>query len=398
MSIARTIKAGIEQSSWIRRMFEEGGALKRRCGAENVFDFSLGNPDLEPPPLFREVLRETVSEQGAGHHGYMPNAGYPETRKAVAATLSREQQVEISHDQIVMTCGAGAALNVVLKTLLNSGEEVIVPVPYFPEYLFYVGNHGGCCRLVNTGDDFSLDLPEIERALSPKTKAVIINSPHNPTGRVYDEEDMMNLGELLRKKSRELRRTLYLISDEPYRKIIYDGIRLPSIFKAYDHSILVTSYSKELSIPGERIGFAAVHPQAGANKDILDGMVFCNRTLGFVNAPALMQRVMQHLQGITVDVAVYQKRRDLLCEKLASFGYRFVKPEGAFYLFPRTPVNDVEFVQKLQAKNILTVPGRGFGMPGFFRIAYCVDEGVIERSLDGFRQVAEQYEKGQHLQ
>jgi aspartate aminotransferase len=290
-----------------------------------------------------------------------------------------------------MTCGAGGALNVVLKTLLNPGEEVIILVPYFAEYLFYVGNHGGCCRLVKTMDDFSLDLSEIERSLSSKTKALIINSPHNPTGRVYDEESIGKLGELLRKKSRELGRVLYLISDEPYGKIVYDGIRLPSIFKGYHHSILVTSYSKELSIPGERIGFAAVNPHAQPLKDLVEGMVFCNRTLGFVNAPALMQRVIEHLQGVTVDIAVYQRRRDLLCEKLASFGYRFVKPEGAFYLFPESPIDDVEFVQELRTKNILTVPGRGFGMPGFFRIAYCVDEGVIERSLDGFKQVADKY-------
>ena len=391
MTIAHSIKEGMEQSSWIRKMFEEGGALKERYGTENVFDFSLGNPDLEPPSLFTEILTKTVSERSTGYHGYMPNAGYPETRKAVAAYVSQEHQGAITQDQVVMTCGAGGALNVVLKTLLNPGEEVIILVPYFAEYLFYVGNHGGCCRLVPTMDDFSLDLSEIERAVSSKTKALIINSPHNPTGRVYDEESIGKLGELLREKSRELGRALYLISDEPYRKIVYDGIRLPSIFKAYDQSILVTSYSKELSIPGERIGFAAVNPQAQPLKDIVAGMVFCNRTLGFVNAPALMQRVIQHLQGITVDTAVYQRRRDLLCDKLASFGYRFVKPEGAFYLFPESPIDDVTFVQELQAKNILTVPGRGFGMPGFFRIAYCVDEAVIERSLVGFRQVAEKY-------
>ena len=391
MTIAHAVKKGMEQSSWIRKMFEEGGALKKRYGAENVFDFSLGNPDLEPPALFAEILRKTVSEQRTGCHGYMPNAGYHETRKAVADYVSQEHRVALTHDQVVMTCGAGGALNVVLKTLLDPGEEVIIPVPYFAEYLFYVGNHGGCCRLVATRDDFSLDLSAIERSLTSKTKALIINSPHNPTGRVYDEESIGKLGELLREKSRERGRTLYLISDEPYRKIVYDGIRLPSIFKAYDQSILVTSYSKELSLPGERIGFAAVNPHAQPLKDLVEGMVFCNRTLGFVNAPALMQRVIEHLQGITVDIAVYQKRRDLLCEKLASFGYRFVKPEGAFYLFPESPIDDVAFVQELQAQNILTVPGRGFGLPGFFRIAYCVDEGVIERSLDGFRQVGERY-------
>ena len=391
MAIAEKIKEWMDKSSWIRKMFEEGSALQARYGVENVFDFTLGNPDLEPPELFTKVLKQKVDEQIAGRHGYMPNAGYPETRKSVADYLSREHKVEISKDQVVMTCGAGGALNVVLKTLLNPGEEVIILVPYFVEYLFYVSNHGGCCKQVNTRDDFSLDLSAIEKAISSKTKALIINSPNNPTGRVYDEESLKNLGELLERKSGETGKTIYLISDEPYGKIIYDGIKLPSVLSSYRNSILVTSYSKELSIPGERIGFVGVNPQAQPLDELMEGMVFCNRTLGFVNAPALMQRVVEHLQGISVDVSVYQKRRDILCSKLASFGYRFAKPEGAFYLFPQTPNDVVEFVQELQTKNILTVPGRGFGMPGFFRIAYCVNEEVIERSLDGFQEVAKKY-------
>jgi len=372
-------------------MFEEGAALKARYGEDNVFDFSLGNPDLKPPFLFSEKLQNIIHEKKVGKHGYMPNAGYPETRKAVANYLSKEHQVDISKEQVVMTCGAGGGLNVILKTLLNPGEEVIILVPYFVEYLFYVSNHGGSCKQVKTRDDFSLDLLEIEKAISSKTRAIIVNSPNNPTGKVYDEGSMIELGEILRKKGSETGRDIYLISDEPYSKIIYDGIHLPSVFVVYENSILVTSYSKELSIPGERIGFIAVNPKAQPLEDLIEGMIFCNRTLGFVNAPALIQRVVQHLQGITVDIAVYQRRRDLLCENLASFGYRFIKPEGAFYLFPQAPVDDVAFVQELQSKNILTVPGRGFGMPGFFRIAYCVDEEVIRNSLEGFRQIAEKY-------
>jgi aspartate aminotransferase len=391
MAISSKIKECMEQSSWIRKMFEEGASLKGRYGKENVFDFSLGNPDLEPPSLFSETLKRIVDEKQTGKHGYMPNAGYPETRKAVAGYLSQEHQVEISEKQVIMTCGAGGGLNVVLKTLLNPGEEVIILVPYFVEYLFYVSNHGGSCKQVKTRDDFSLDLLEIEKAISSKTRAIIVNSPNNPTGKVYDEGSMVELGEILRKKGSETGRDIYLISDEPYSKIIYDGIHLPSVFGVYENSILVTSYSKELSIPGERIGFIAVNPKAQPLEDLIEGMIFCNRTLGFVNAPAFMQRVVQHLQGITVDIAVYQRRRDLLCENLASFGYRFVKPEGAFYLFPQAPADDVAFVQELQSKNILTVPGRGFGMSGYFRIAYCVDEEVIRNSLEGFRQIAEKY-------
>ena len=391
MAISKQIKGWMKQSSWIRKMFEKGTALKARYGEENVYDFSLGNPDLEPPFIFSEKLKNVVDEKKVGKHGYMPNAGYPETRKAVADYLSKKHQVDISKEQVVMTCGAGGGLNVVLKTLLNPGEEIVIIVPYFVEYLFYVSNHGGSCKLVKTRDDFSLDLLEIENAISSKTRAIIVNSPNNPTGRVYDEGSMRELGELLRKKSSEIGRDIYLISDEPYSKIIYDGIHLPSIFGVYENSVLVTSYSKELSIPGERIGFIAVNPKAQPLEDLMEGMIFCNRTLGFVNAPALMQRVIKHLQGITVDIAVYQRRRDLLCDNLASFGYRFIKPEGAFYLFPQAPVDDVAFVQELQSKNILTVPGQGFGMPGFFRIAYCVDEEVIKNSLQGFKQVADKY-------
>ncbi len=391
MAISSKIKEWMNQSSWIRKMFEEGAALKARCGEKNVFDFSLGNPDLEPPSLFSERLNILVDERQTGKHGYMPNAGYPETRKAVASYLSQEHQVDISKEQVIMTCGAGGGLNVALKTLLNPGEEVIILVPYFVEYLFYVNNCGGSCKLVKTRDDFSLDLLEIEKAISSKTKAIIVNSPNNPTGRVYDEVSMIELGELLRRKGSETGRDIYLISDEPYSKIIYDGIHVPSVFGVCKNSILITSYSKELSIPGERIGFVAVNPEAQSLEDLIEGMIFCNRTLGFVNAPALMQRVVEHLQGITVDIAVYQRRRDLLCANLASFGYHFIKPEGTFYLFPRAPVDDVEFVQELQSKNILTVPGRGFGMPGFFRIAYCVDEEVIKNSLQGFKQVADKY-------
>lgn len=391
MAISRRIKEWMEQSSWIRKMFEEGGALKVQHGEENIFDFTLGNPDLDPPLLFSEMLQKIAGERQVGKHGYMPNAGYPETRQAIADYLSQEHQIEISGEQVIMTCGAGGGINVVLKTLLNPGDEVIILIPYFVEYLFYVGHCGGKCRLVKTRNDFSLDLSEIEKAISSKTKAIIVNSPHNPTGKVYDEESMKELGELLRKKSNRVEGEIYLISDEPYGKILYDGRCLPSVFKIYENTILVTSYSKELSIPGERIGFVAVNPRIKPLKDLREGMIFCNRTLGFVNAPAIMQRVVRHLQGISVDVSVYQRRRDLLCDNLASWGYRFVKPEGAFYLFPQSPIDDVAFVQELTSKNILTVPGQGFGMPGFFRIAYCVNEEIIKRSLEGFRKIAEKY-------
>ena len=395
MAVSKRIRDSIEGSSWIRRMFEAGAALRASHGPDRVCDFSLGNPDVEPPAEFQRALQEVVSASLPRKHGYMPNAGYPETREAVARYLSGEQQVAMSMNEVVMTCGAGGALNVVLKTLLDPGDEVIIIVPYFVEYLFYVGNHGGRSVLVGSKKDFSLDLAAIEAAISSRTKCLILNSPHNPTGRVYDQESVGGLGELLARKSEETGSAIYLVSDEPYGKIVYDGKKVPGVFKAYRQSIICSSYSKELSIPGERIGFAAVHPQADPLKDLTEGLVFCNRTLGFVNAPALMQRVIQQLQGVCVDVDAYRRRRDLLCDNLASFGYRFVRPEGAFYLFPETPVDDIEFVRALQEKNILTVPGRGFGAPGYFRIAYCVEEEVIERSLAGFRQVAQRYMRRQ---
>ena len=391
MAIAKKIQQFMEKASWIRKMFEEGAALKKEYGERNVFDFSLGNPNLEPPDKFIDVFMRIAGEKIPGKHGYMSNAGYAETRDAIAEYLSEEHGKEIFGRHIIMTCGAGGALNVVLKTLLDQSDEVVIPLPYFVEYNFYVDNYNGTSRLVKTRDDFSLDLDEIESALSPQTKAVLINSPNNPTGRVYDEKSISGLAQILDKKSQEFGKEIYLVSDEPYNKIVYDGVKVPSILSAYKNSILVTSYSKDLSIPGERLGFIAVNPEAAPLDQLLNGLIFCNRTLGFVNAPAFIQRVVQHLQGISVDIKIYQRKRDLLCTALREMGYSFIRPEGAFYLFPRTPRNDIEFVRELQQERILTVPGSGFGCPGFMRIAYCVEDWVIEGALPGFRKLADKY-------
>ncbi|MCX8043143.1 MAG: pyridoxal phosphate-dependent aminotransferase [Desulfobacterota bacterium] len=392
MAIAQKIKSYMEQASWIRKMFEQGAVLKQKYGSDNVFDFSLGNPNLEPPRQFFETLKNVVNTHTPGRHGYMSNAGYTETRAAIAEYLSEEHGVDLFAEHIIMTCGAGGALNVTLKTLLDPGDEVIVPAPYFVEYRFYVDNFGGVLLTVPTCADFNLDLAAIERAINERTKAVLINSPNNPTGKVYDRETIEGLGSILEKKSRERGRELYLISDEPYAKIVYDGIQLPSVFQAYRNSIIVTSYSKDLSIPGERLGFIAVHPQLTPLQDVLGGLVFCNRTLGFVNAPATMQRVVQQLQGITVDVNAYLRKRDMLCDILARIGYQFVKPQGAFYVFPKTPIaDDVAFVQELLEERILCVPGSGFGCPGYFRIAYCVDDRVIQGAAEGFANVGRRY-------
>jgi len=392
MPIAEKIQESIARASWIRKMFEEGEKRRAKYGAENVFDFSLGNPDLEPPKRFKQVISELLNNAKAHCHGYTPNAGFMETRQAVADYLRKSNKTQFTADDVIMTVGAGGGLNVVLKTILNAGEEVIIPKPYFVEYSNYLDNHQGVPRLVSTKDDFSLDFDAISDAFTEKTKALLIDSPNNPTGKVYSEEELKRLAYLLSHYSDKFGRPIYLISDEPYRKIVYDGITLPSVSDFYRESFLVTSFSKDLSLPGERIGYAAAHPEISDRDMVLGGMVFCNRVLGYVNAPALMQRAISHLLDEVVDVSIYQHRRDMLCEALASFGYDFTKPEGAFYLFPKTPVeDDVAFVSELQQENILTVPGSGFGGPGHFRIAYCVSDKVIERSLPGFEKVMRRY-------
>jgi aspartate aminotransferase len=385
MAVAAKIRDAIERSSWIRKMFEEGARLKSLHGPDKVYDFSLGNPDLEPPEKFRQVLSSVIADSTTGAHGYMPNAGYEETRAAVADYVSQEQGVRVSSEHVVMTCGAAGALNCIFKTLLDPGDEVIVSAPYFVEYGFYADNHGGQIRVVPTKDDFTLDLMAIERAINSKTKVVLINSPNNPSGQVYGRPALKTLGDLLTASGKKMGKTLYLVSDEPYRKIVYDGLEVPSIFVTYPNSIVATSYSKDVSLPGERLGYLVVHPEADGVNDLMGGLVLANRILGFVNAPGLMQRVATHLQGACVDVGIYQARRDLFCQGLADAGYELVKPRGAFYLFPKSPVaDDVAFVSLLQEENILVVPGRGFGSPGYFRIAYCVGKKTIERAMPGF--------------
>jgi aspartate aminotransferase len=373
-------------------MFEEGAELKRLYGEEKVFDFSIGNPDLEPPPSLKKALKALADQPIIGMHRYMSNNGYSETRHAIAEYLTEESGLPFEENHVVMTVGAAGGLNVALKAILDEGDEVIVPSPYFMEFKFYIDNCGGEIRLVETNEDFSLNLREIEKAIGEKTKAMLINSPNNPTGVVYDHKSLEKLGELLKRKSQQLQKTLYLLTDEAYRRIVYDGIRLPISFQYYPHTIRVTSHSKDLSLPGERIGYIAVNPLCEEVDELMSALVFANRTLGFINAPALMQRLVAHLQRNSVNVRVYEEKRDLLYNALKGFGYQVVKPQGAFYLFPKTPIeDDVAFIKELQSKRILTVPGRGFGKPGHFRIAYAVDNEVIQRALPGFKEVAEKY-------
>ena len=304
MAIARKIHEMMESSSWIRRMFETGAELKKRFGAENVCDFSLGNPNLEPPPEFGRALRRLAGEAIPAKHGYMPNAGFPEVRRTVARYLDEEQKCGLEEKHVIMACGAGGALNVALKTILNPGDRVLAVSPCFMEYRFYADNHGGELRLVPSGQDFGLDVEAIGGAIDEKTAALIINSPNNPSGAVYPEKSLRELATMLEGKSRDTGRSVYLLCDEPYRKIVYDGVKVPGIFGLYRNSVIATSYSKDLSIPGERIGFLAVHPEADDAENLLNGMILCNRILGFVNAPALMQRVIAELQGARVDVGL----------------------------------------------------------------------------------------------
>jgi len=385
MAVSEKVRGYISQSSWIRKMFEEGDRLKKQFGADNVFDFSLGNPSVEPPIEFKKALRQVAAEEVSGAHGYMPNAGYLKTRQVVAQALSRDHGVPLSSDHIMMTCGAAGALNVICKVLLEPGDELLAPAPCFVEYRNYTDNANGVAKFVRTKDDFSLDLAAMRDAITEKTKIVLINSPNNPTGKVYDEVSIRGLAKLLEDRSGVYGKDIYLVSDEPYREIVYDGITVPSILSAYKNSMIASSYSKSLSLAGERIGYLAINPAIADVEDVMGGLVLFNRTLGFVNAPALMQRVIAKIQGATVDVEEYRKKRDLLCDGLSSIGYEFIKPGGTFYLFPKAPGgDDIEFVKSLTKRRILTVPGRGFGWPGNFRIAFCVDDATIVNSMKGF--------------
>jgi aspartate aminotransferase len=288
---------------------------------------------------------------------------------------------------VIMSCGAAGALNVIFKSLLDPKDEVIVLKPYFVEYPFYIDNYGGVVKFVRTRADFSMDIEAIGAAINKKTKAIIINSPNNPTGKVYSLNNIQALAGLLKKKGKELNKTIYLISDEPYNEIVYDHVKVPSVLKAYDNSIVAYSYSKTLSLPGERMGYIAVNPKIYEENNLINALILCTRILGFVHAPALMQRIVVKLQNAAVNVKVYQNKRDLLCTGLAKAGYKFAKPQGAFYLFVKSPIHDdVKFVKTLLKKNILVVPGSGFGGPGYFRIAYCVDDATIINSMKGFAQ------------
>jgi aspartate aminotransferase len=391
MPISRKVTEQIGRASWIRRMFEEGRVLKARAGEANVFDFSLGNPILEPPAEFFDVLESVAADRAVGLHRYMTNAGFEDTRQAVADRYALESGLPYGAEHIVMTVGAAGAINVTLKTVLDQGEEVILLAPYFAEYFFYIDNHGGVPAVVQTDSSFDPDLAALDKAIGPKTRAILLNSPNNPTGRVYGHSVIEGLARLLEKKQREFNRAIYLISDEPYKALVYDVLDVPVVSTYYRNTIVCTSHSKDLGLPGERIGHIAVSPEADDPAELVNGMAFCIRTLGFVNAPALMQRVVAQLLDCTVDVDFYRQNRDLLYEHLLRLGFEMHRPQGAFFLFPKTPIpDDIAFVRQLQQHHILTVPGSGFGTPGFIRISYSVERQMLERSLPVWTKAAKE--------
>ncbi len=395
MPVAPHIREVMASASFIRKMFEEGIQMKAQFGAENVYDFSIGNPDLEPPAKVKTILADIASSGNKGLHAYMPNAGYQETRAAMAAKVSLEQGVALEFSHIVMGVGAAGAMNAVLKAVLTPGDEVLVPAPYFVEYGHYARNHGGVLKTVPTKEDFSLDVPAIAAALGERTSVLIINSPNNPTGKIYLEKDISALAKALEAHRVKTGRTVLLIADEPYREIVYDGRKVAPVFPFWPASVVVTSFAKNLSLPGERIGYAAVNPRASDAKELVDAIIFTTRVLGYVNAPATFQRIVAACWNEPVDYSSYTSRRNTLTGILRNAGIGYAEPEGAFYLFCKVPErtktegaagDDGAFCDHLKKYHILGVPGTGFGKSGWFRLAYCVSEKSIAGSAKAFAE------------
>ncbi len=384
------IEEHIKTQSWIRRMFEAAAELKAKYGAENVFDFSLGNPDVPPPAQVAAAVKEAAEKAGTPLAlGYCPNAGLPDVRAALARRVSAEQETEVSADHIVVTSGAAGALNTILRTILLPGEQVVCFAPYFVEYAFYAGNYGGSLKAVPAKAlTFEIDVSALESAIGPQTRAMIVNSPNNPSGVVYSEAELQAISKVLTKKSREYGRPILLISDEPYRFLTYDGVTTPPVLPQYDYSIVISSFSKSLSLAGERIGYIAVNPNMDGVDLLMNGLILSNRILGFVNAPIIGQRIILKALNSGVDVSIYDRRRKAMAAVLNDVGIEYSMPGGAFYFFPKAPagMDDKEFVDVLMSENIIAVPGAGFGFPGYFRLTYCVDQSIIENSAPAWRR------------
>lgn len=390
---SKKVVESLGKSSMIRAMFEEGERLKKIHGPDNVFDFSIGNPDIEPPEAVLASMKHYLESGEPGLHRYMSNAGFPDVREKVAKYLEGKSNVSLSAQNILMVCGAAAGLNITLKALLNPGDEVIVLSPYFVEYLSYIDNAGGKPVIVNTlKESFQLDVEALEQNITVRTKAIILNSPNNPTGVIYKKQALEHLKIILEEKEEEYGANVFIISDEPYVSIVYDNAEVPNMLSIFNNCILVNSFSKSLALPGERIGYVAASSKIEDVSILMGAMTSLNRTLGFVNAPALFQKVIADNLEVAVDTDFYQRKRDKLYNHIKSIGFSCIKPQGAFYLFMKTPVEDDKaFCGKAVQFNLLIVPGSNFGCPGYARIAYCFDDKVIEGSLKAFTQLAQAY-------
>lgn len=378
----------LRTQSWIRRMFEAAIELKAKVGAENVYDFSLGNPDVPAPAAVGKALRE-ISEMAERPlaFGYVPNAGAPAVRAALARKIAAEQQCDVQAAHVILTCGAAGGLNVIFRAILETGDEVVCPAPYFVEYGFYVGNFGGVLKPAPARPlTFELDVDRLAAAIGPKTRAVIVNSPNNPTGQVYTRAELEELAGLLAAKSRQFGRPIFLISDEPYRFLAYDGLTVPPTLPLYPYTLVVSSFSKSLSLAGVRLGYVAANPAMPDVQTLMAALTLTNRILGFVNAPIIAQYIVERTLDAGVDVSIYDQRRQAMARVLRGAGLEFVLPKGAFYFFPKAPagLDDKVFVDQLLAHNIIAVPGSGFGYPGYFRLTYCVEQRIIEASAPAF--------------
>lgn len=392
--IAEKMKKLVNNSSAIRAMFEEGKKMAEQYGAENVYDFSLGNPNVPAPAEVKEaILKELEEEDSLMLHGYMSNSGYEDVREAVAQSLNQRFGTAFDQKNIVMTVGAAGGVNVILKTLLNPGDEVIVIAPYFGEYNSYVANYDGRVVVVSPNTDtFQPNLTELEEKLTEKTKAVIVNSPNNPTGVVYSEEIIQKMADILEKKQSRFQSDIYLISDEPYRELAYDGVEVPYLTKYYRNTIVAYSFSKSLSLPGERIGYLVIPDEAADGSEIQAAANVATRILGYVNAPSLMQKAVARCLDARADVPYYNRNRETLYNGLRELGFSCIKPQGAFYLFVKSPVEDEKiFCEAAKKYHILLVPGSSFACPGYVRIAYCVSHETIVNAMPGFRKLAEEF-------
>jgi aspartate aminotransferase len=381
--VSRAVADNLTKASWIRRMFEEGARLKQERGADKVFDFTLGNPEIDPPSAVLAAARRVLESEVPHRHAYMPNAGHVSVRAAVAQRLAAATGLPYTANHVLMTVGAGGALNTVLKALLDPGDEVITVAPFFAEYVFYAENHGGRLVVVPPKADLTPDVAQLAAAITPKTRAVLLNSPNNPSGVIYPASTFVEIEAVLSRAARPI----VLISDEPYRALVFDDVVPPEVPPLVTRSIIATSWSKALAIPGERIGYLAFSPRMPEAAELFEACTFTTRVLGFVNAPALWQWVVAEVGDLVIDVTPYREKRDLMYEGLTRIGYQCVKPQGAFYVFPRTPIDDdVAFVRLLAEEGVLTVPGSGFGAPGHIRISLTVERDTVVRALPGFER------------